>query len=507
MPDIIQLPKLSATIDGSSYPITALEVQATLGELLEFSITFTSGDAKDGGILTISMIRHLAEKVQKMIYKEPKKSNVKAEALGYKGETLSVEGVAIGVNLTATSTGGLACTVSALGNDALLGQVNYNIWMAYVDTKSVIEQLAKRNNGYTNKVYVAEMDLAKQESTGDPLTRRVKDLIITADQYQEDLNKLNLEALQNPVLEKQYKEICKFNDSMYEDVMKFLIRSNKYTKMFNGEATINKETAKNIICGIHEMLFESGDNFFDAMMSIAATFKMWYVPKLAEKGTGYLMNQKYGDEETDGEVSIYCDYVNTAHQGGAYSMPPCKYFTITGNTIETVQDKLVRPPTAISGTYPKEPKRKFGVGYVAGAPGWLISPVVYQEDSKSVSPTTLEKAKKQEGEKPNRSEQKEAADNTKEKNKKNLDSQVSILEYLAKKSYYWTLMQPSVAVISGPFNGRPHCEVGDMVTFGANPGGKIGKGIVTGIGISLTPSHSSVSINLNAVTLGDNEIE
>ena len=81
------------------------------------------------------------------------------------------------------------------------------------------------------------------------------------------------------------------------------------------------------------------------------------------------------------------------------------------------------------------------------------------------------------------------------------------MEYLAEKGYYSALLGPSLATISGPFSGAIQAEVGDLINFASNPGGKIGKGIVTGIRISVSPTRSTIDINLNSVTIGENEIK
>ena len=175
MPDVIQLPRVSASVLGGSYPVKYATVHAEINYLLNFSVTITTSDAKDGGILTVNMIRKLAAKAQDAIYKTPQQSNVTLQISGYKGGSLSVEGILSGVSCNATTDGGLECTITATGNDSLLSMVSYNVYLDYVNGQSAAEEIFGSNK-QGGPIYVAALSPGQRESSGDSIAKRLYNL-------------------------------------------------------------------------------------------------------------------------------------------------------------------------------------------------------------------------------------------------------------------------------------------------------------------------------------------
>lgn len=502
MPEtIIQKPRVSATILGETYPIQTAQIHAGIGAILSFSITVSTSDAKEGGTYTISMIRELAAKMQKQIYSTPKQGNVKLSLSGYGDGSVSVEGVAISVALNATTSGGLSCTIVAAGNDSLMDMANFGVWTQYLNSERVQQYVASVNKIHpSSKVYVNLLPYDVQRNTSMPVAQRIQLLLNCGAKYATELNRTT--GL-NSEMTKAFNSMHEVNIAAAKMIGPFLSRSQKTTKLFNDEVNINEVTAKLVMEGLHESLFEQNYSFMAAILAICGDYRLWYVPRLSNKGNGILINQKYGDEATDGTINLYSNSFSFNCGGTWNSKPPCKIVTIKA---QMSSDAKSEPVTTLktpysrlaAASYPEKPYRQFGTSYIYDAPGWLSLPVLELDQSKAISDKTINDLKGGTTTAASRDYKNIAktAQASVQAIKKNIDSNVDILKYLAKKTYCRTILQPSTATINGPFNGRISAEPGDMVTVNVKPGSKLVSGIVSDINISVSPTQSTVSINI-----------
>lgn len=513
MSDIIQLPKLSATILGSSYPILDASIDVAINSLLTFSVTITTSDAKDGGILTVNMIRKLAAKAQDAIYKTPKESNATLTISGYGGATLNVEGIINQVNCYANTSGGLSCTISAIGNDSLLSCVGYDVYLSYANSQKVSEKVYSINKDAKNGcTYVTLLSPSQRESTGDSIAKRMWNLINCAQGKWKEL--AQLEDQPNAV-KQAIQNIAKINESATAHVRKFLGRSDKTSKLLNGKVKINEATSNQVMNGLHNLLFAKGNNFLEAVFAACGEYELWYLPKLKEKGKGYLENSKFGDEESGSTASVYC--TNFSYQGGNrwWGRPPCigtimqaqSYINAAANTLSVKKSPASR---MLTGSYPTKPSKQWGAVYIYNAPGWVALPLISTEESQTVTKGVAEQFKSGTLQKKERNKNlpKINYNTTIQKQKPNVESLCSILDYLAKKEYYRVLLTPSTAEVTGAYSGAPNAEVGDMIDVQANPGGKIVSGILHSMAIRVAADGAStITYRLCGASISGSKID
>jgi hypothetical protein len=512
MPDLIFLPKISASILGGSYPIQSVDIDVAINTFLTFSVTITSSDAKDGDVLTVTDIRKLAAKAQDAIYKTPKQSNISVTVSGYKGGTLNVEGILTNVQCTATTGGGLSCTFSATGNDCLLQMLNYSLYLDYINVQTAAKSIYDNNKlAKDGPIYCMALSPQQRESTGDSIAKRIYNLIKIATEKWKSFSKL---SDQPSTIKKSIESIASINEKALGFVKKFLGRSDKTSKLFNGKCSVNQATSNQVMNGLHSLIFAGGSNFFQSILGACGQFQLWYLPKLKDKGNGYLENCKFGNEDSGGSVSVY----GTNFQFNSGSLwegrPPCIGVAVRAQSYVNTAGKVFpvgKTPASriLVGSYPKKQSKQFGATYILNAPGWLSLPLLSGEDSGITSKSTSGQFKKGELQRKERNA-KAAKINYNAvvtKQKPNVDNASDILSYLAEKEYYRALLSPSTAVVSGSYGGAPTAEVGDMVSVEMSPGGQVVSGILSRININLSPTKSSITYNLNAATVTGSSIK
>lgn len=507
MPDVLHFPKISAEVLGSSYTICSASVSASINSVITFSITITSSDAVDGGTLTVTAIRQLAGKAQDAIYQQPKEGNVKLTVAGYKGNTLTVEGILTHVNCYANTDGGLSLTLSAMGNDALLNNIDYNLYTDYIDVQTAAKEIFQ--NAETVKdgnVYCLALPVSQREATGDSVAKRILNLVEIAEAKWKTFSNLD----EQPEAIKAAVDILgKYNGAALDDVKRFLKRSDKTTKLFDGVCKVNEATSNQVMNGIHTLLFESGNNFLDAIMAICGQYDLWYVPKLKEKGTGYLENTKYGVEKSNGTLNVHTKSFNYTSGSSWNSRPACIGVVMTSQAYIGAAEGLTNNQTFASrtlvGVYPEKQTKAKGALYVLKAPGWVTLPLLSGIESGTVSDGASKQFKGGKLGKKGRqtSELKTKKEICATKQKPNVDNASNILSYLAQKEYYRILLSPSTATIQGAFSGMPSVEVGDRVNVRMATGGQILNGILSGIDISLTPTASEVTYTVIGATISN----
>lgn len=521
MPDIIQLPKISVTVMGESYPVHSVSVDLAINSLLSFEATIMTSDAdkvKDGGdgdgvILDIETIRRLAGKMQSLIYEKPEESNIQLSISGYnQNDSLVLQGVLTEVECVATTDGGLSCKLGANSNDVLLSVVNYNTYLDYVNTHTAAAEIFK-TNGHTKDgpVYCLALSPDKRESTSDPITKRVKSLIEVAEDKWETFSKLKDQPQQ---IQSAIRSVSNINKQMRSKVDEFLQRSDKTSTVLDNKCKINKATANQIMNGLHTALFAAGNNFLQAMFMICGQYELWYVPKLKDKGLGYLENSKFGNEESATNIAVYGEYFNF-HSGDRWQgRAPCLGVVMRAQSYVDAASKSFstrKTPASrlLTQKYPEKETKDFGATYILNAPGWVSLPVLSAKDSNTVDKSMSEQFKKGELERQPR-DINQASSNFKlveTKQKDNIDSSLDILSYLAKKYYYRILLDPSTAIISGAYSGPPEAEVGDIVNVELSPSGQIVKGILSSIRININPVDATINYGISGATINESSIK
>jgi hypothetical protein len=166
------------------------------------------------------------------------------------------------------------------------------------------------------------------------------------------------------------------------------------------------------------------------------------------------------------------------------------YINAAANTLSVKKSPASR---MLTGSYPTKPSKQWGAVYIYNAPGWVALPLISTEESQTVTKGVAEQFKSgtlQKRER-NKSLPKINYNTTIQKQKPNVESLCSILDYLAKKEYYRVLLTPSTAEVTGAYSGAPNAEVGDIIDVQANPGGKIVSGILHSMAIRVAAEGAS----------------
>ena len=454
MPDIIQLPKVSANILGTSYPVLSANVDVQIDQLMTFSVTVTTSDAKDGGRLTVNMIRKLAARAQNAIYKEPKESNITLNISGFKGNVLNLEGILTSVDVYASTSGGLTCTIGAISNDALLTCTDHGIYTEYVNTQKASEKIYKQNKlAKVGLTYVMALPNSQRDAFDDSVAKRMLNLITCAQSKWESFSQLDD---QPDTVKRAIKSVEAINEDNKDRIKKFLTRSDKTSKIFDGRVKLNEATSNQVMNGLHTLLFDSGNNFLEAVLAACGEYELWYLPKLGKKGLGYLENCKFGNEDSSGACHLYCTGFQFSSGNRWLGKPPCIGVLMRSQAYLNVgaqvgaQNKTAASRT-LTGSFPEKPKKDFGAIYMYQAPGWVTLPLLSTEEANTATQSTSEQFEAGNLKKTTREKTAPKINYQAKitKQKPSIQRSGDILTYLAEKAYYRNLLLPSTAEASG----------------------------------------------------------
>ena len=489
--DVIQRPSITANILGGNYPVLAASVDAKINELLAFSVTVTVD--KKGGLLTTADIRSLAAKAQAAAL-SPSPNNASLTISGFGGAPLNVSGIINGADLFADASGGLSCTVKVIGNDALVAGASYDPYASYINARKASDIIYSINKNNPN---AATYVMLLGGGGGGTIAARLASLINCARTNWPSINQLGEVpgSIANAV-----SSAIAITESATGYVMKLLGRSGDSALL--GGAPLNEATSRQVMNGLHSLLFASGLNFWQVVQRVCGEYELWYIPKLRQKGDGAIENNKYDKKGGGGNCSIWCTSFSFSGGNHWFGRAPCSgvvMFTQAYADSSSGSFSVRKSPASrmLAGSYPAGPKGK-GAIYCYQAPKWVSLPLLSTYESGAVTQGTASSFASGSLSKSTRNKNipKATYNTALQKQRPNAANSGEILSLLAKKEYYRQRLSPARCSVSGAYNGAPSAEVGEHVSV-SSPGGTVAKGILEHISIRLSSSGlSTITYNL-----------
>lgn len=485
--------KVNINLFGKSYPCVSAYLRATINAPIQFGATIIGKGGDGATSISVDAISKLAASIQEQLYKDPSGNTCSLQVETGVGKSLSIKGLVSAVNLIADTGGGMNLNVSATSGDSLMEMFNGKIYTDCFSVKKAIKDIPKGKQG-PGKWYT----WVGREVAGNNIAKRVDSLLSNAVTYwskylpdQADMPSGMMTMLMNA---------HKINTKVYNEIITpFLSKVNIET--FEGKVNLDETQTKLAVNnGLSSYLFESGGSFLNSLLNgINRDFAMWYIPTSDNDwSSGTLINQKYGDEKVDGDITVPITriQVNAGNFTGNRA-PTCGAAIgakIHGSAFSSY--KPVRGGLNFFRIYPETPKRDYGSLYRFEAPGWLIlncqvaKDVVEAEAEQKLAEAQMPTSGREAGKVDEQAKKSEKA------SKKSLDSLNDILTYLAKKFYFRSLLESSNITITGPFWGIVEQNIGDMVNVKSEAGGEVCKGVLSSVNYDFTTAGTST------VTLG-----
>lgn len=506
MADVLYKQTASVTLFGNPYPCESGNITVSINSPIHFEATVLGKGGNGVNQLTVGMITSIAMKLQQQIYADPKKATCSFQATGNRG-SIRVDGIVTGVALTATTQGGLALRINGTSKDSLMDMFNGKIYTENLSTRKLSTQNDKTPKNQQPGSILKGIVKGLNDKT---LTGRIDSIISSL------MNKFGeLQGISDlsPSEQKVVNAIHQSNKQIYGEIIKPFLKNSKSAKIYGGKADINDTTVSSIINnGLVGYFLESGESFFSMLLSQANTdFGMWYVPsKKDHYASGVLKEQTFGDEKDEKTIMMPMDRID--FDGGSFFGPnaPCKGVAVTAGIAgeaATEVDKLPKKYKFFK-FYPEKPVRDWGTYLRFSAPAWCTISAAEAEKLMDAADTDkIKEGKKQQG---GRSVNavKEQATKTKKEIKKRIDKTNPILDYLAQKFYFRSLLADSQLRASGPFWGEVSADVGDVVKLQAAQGGVVCKGILDTVSYNFySEGESSTTVTIMAAQLGSIKIQ